>query len=354
MKDLITIVVPVYNTEKYIARCLDSILNQTYKNLEIIVINDGSPDKSLELIKGYQEKDSRIIIIDKKNAGVSAARNDGIAKSSGKYIMFIDSDDWINLKMVEELLFEIKESNSEVAKATYMKDFIYKQEIILIDIKEEKLLLDKSNIKEELYYKMLTGYYFNNMWGQLIKTSVIKDNNIKFNSNYTYGEDALFCQDLYSKVQNMVLINKPYYHYFFNTTSITTTMNMEKIRIRCINAIEIYSRLYDFIIACNINSDYEKQLVANRVLRETALRSREFLLVDNKKEDIIAELNNIWNHPLIKESIKVNGNSPINIIGIENNIYAKLLLKGNIKLFLNFGRTLFKSKRILKKILKKN
>ena len=101
--DKVSIIVPVYNAEKYLIRCVDSIINQTYKNLEIILINDGSIDNSLEIMKKYKVIDNRIIIIDKKNEGVSIARNVGIKSSSGKYICFVDSDDYIENNMIQIL-----------------------------------------------------------------------------------------------------------------------------------------------------------------------------------------------------------------------------------------------------------
>ena len=96
--DKISIIVPIYNCEKYLKRCLESIINQTYNNLEIILLNDGSSDNSLKIIKEYKKKDNRIIVIDKKNTGVSDTRNIGIQKASGKYICFCDSDDVLELK----------------------------------------------------------------------------------------------------------------------------------------------------------------------------------------------------------------------------------------------------------------
>ena len=101
--DKISIIVPVYNAQKYLKKCIDSIINQTYKNIEILLINDGSKDKSLKICKEYEKKDSRIIVIDKQNKGVSNTRNVGIKKSTGDYIVFIDSDDCFELDAIETM-----------------------------------------------------------------------------------------------------------------------------------------------------------------------------------------------------------------------------------------------------------
>ena len=107
---MITVIIPIYNVSKYLKNCLESVINQTYKNLEIICVNDGSTDNSLEILKEYKERDERIIIIDKKNAGVSAARNDGIEKASGEYLFCVDGDDYIDEDFFEKFYNRIYKS----------------------------------------------------------------------------------------------------------------------------------------------------------------------------------------------------------------------------------------------------
>ena len=116
---LISVVVPIYNTSKYLPRCLNSIINQTYKNLEIICINDGSTDSSLSILQNYTQKDSRIKITTQKNAGLSAARNTGITKSTGKYITFIDSDDEISHNMLEKLLVSLQKNDADISVCSF-------------------------------------------------------------------------------------------------------------------------------------------------------------------------------------------------------------------------------------------
>ena len=116
---LISVVVPIYNTSKYLPRCLNSIINQTYKNLEIICINDGSTDNSLSILQNYAQKDSRIKITTQKNAGLSAARNTGIIKSTGKYITFVDSDDEISHNMLEKLLVSLQKNDADISICSF-------------------------------------------------------------------------------------------------------------------------------------------------------------------------------------------------------------------------------------------
>ena len=112
--DIVSIIVPVYNGEKYISRCLDSLINQTYSNLEIVLVNDGSIDKSKEILNEYAKTDNRIKIYDQINQGASVARNIGLEKANGKYIMFVDADDYIDSHMVEEMIKNIKHENTIV------------------------------------------------------------------------------------------------------------------------------------------------------------------------------------------------------------------------------------------------
>lgn len=108
MSDLVSIIVPIYGVEEYLSKCIDSIINQTYKNLEIILVDDGSPDKCPDICDAFEKKDERIKVIHKKNGGLSDARNAGIDTAHGDYIVFVDSDDWIENTMVEHLLFACK------------------------------------------------------------------------------------------------------------------------------------------------------------------------------------------------------------------------------------------------------
>ena len=137
MEEKVSIIIPIYNAEKYIKRCIDTIINQTYKNIEIIIKNDGSTDNSINLINKYKNKDNRIIVINQKNAGVSVARNNGIKKRDGTYVMFVDIDDWIELTMVEEMVKIIKEQEVDIVRCNFFRNYednTQKKVIIMIKI----------------------------------------------------------------------------------------------------------------------------------------------------------------------------------------------------------------------------
>ena len=119
MKEKVSIIIPVYNSERTLERCLDSVINQTYKNIEILIVNDGSKDKSLEIMKEYQKKDNRIMVINQENKGLSGARNAGLDKATGEYVTFIDSDDYIKANLIKDTIEIFNRYNCDVVRNNY-------------------------------------------------------------------------------------------------------------------------------------------------------------------------------------------------------------------------------------------
>ena len=145
MEDLISIIIPVYKVEKYIYKCIDSVLNQTYKNLEIILVDDGSPDKCPEICEEYAKKDNRIKIIHKKNGGLSDARNAGLKVATGKYIGFVDSDDYIEKDMYQVLYNNIIKTNSDISIVNLKE--VKENEIIENNVKDEQNTIEYTKLE---------------------------------------------------------------------------------------------------------------------------------------------------------------------------------------------------------------
>lgn len=199
MNKKVSVIIPIYNTEKYLADCLDSVLNQTYNNLEIILVNDGSTDSSLKICQEYSKKDSRIIVIDKTNAGVSNSRNKGIEKASGGYITFVDSDDRLELNAIEIMVKNLQKENVDVIRTNF-----------LIDGKKNKLdsnLLKKYKKSEfnELIYYVLNAQISAYMWLFLIKKEVIDKNFLRLNENLIMMEDTVFFVKLMTVIDSIYL-----------------------------------------------------------------------------------------------------------------------------------------------------
>ena len=213
--DLISIIVPVYNVEKYIVRCLESILSQTYKNIEVIIVNDGSVDKSGEICERYAKKDNRIKLINKSNGGLSDARNKGIDQANGIYITFVDSDDYISQNYVEILYKLIKENNADISICD--KYEIYKDNM---NVRSETKIIENVYNSKEVITKLLYGYsYYVSAWAKMYKKELF--NNIRFPYGKLY-EDIGTTYLTYLNSTKIAVTNQKLYYYIIRTNSITS------------------------------------------------------------------------------------------------------------------------------------
>lgn len=215
-KDLISIIVPVYNVEKYLEKCIQSVLEQTYKKFEVIFINDGSTDNSLDILKKYQEIDDRVIIINKINAGTGAARNDGLNIAKGEFISFLDSDDWYEQDYLEKLYKNLKINNSDVAMCNLK--IIYENEKKIENL--NTYYFQKINLKKEPK-KILRILEMPVLWNKLYKIELIKKYEIKFPS-LSKGEDVVFLYKFFSNVSTISKTEEILYNYIKRDNSATT------------------------------------------------------------------------------------------------------------------------------------
>lgn len=216
---MISIIVPVYNSEKYIDRCLDSILNQTYKDLEIVLVNDGSNDQSLKILENYALRDTRIKVVNQENKGVAAARNTGLDNATGDYILYVDSDDWIENNMVERMV-ELS-ANADIVFCG--NDNAVSPESVkkIIGITKEIWNKDKI-IYEFLRHKIMSGM----LWNKLIKRSLT--DGCRFNPKTGYGEDAEFLWQVLQNTNSMIVTNEILYHHVPDENSISHLSYSEK------------------------------------------------------------------------------------------------------------------------------
>ena len=213
MTEKITVIVPVYNVEHYLDKCLDSLVNQTYKNLEIIVINDGSTDNSGIICQEYAQKDNRIVYIEKENGGQSEARNMGLDRMTGSYVTFVDSDDWIELDYVEILYKKITEYQADIAVGNYYSfnetEGMYYFHIFG-DSYHEKVY-DNVSIFENLYESQeMKSFALISVWGKLYKADLVK--HLRFDIG-KLGEDGYLNQKIYLLAEKTIYLNKGLYAY---------------------------------------------------------------------------------------------------------------------------------------------
>ena len=236
MKPEISVIVPIYNVEKYLPQCIDSILAQTFINFEVILVDDGSADNCGEICDEYAEKDNRIIVIHKKNAGVSAARNIGIEAARGEYLMFVDSDDFLECEMLEIMYKATLDLNPDCV-ASGLKYYFEKSGKIRINAFEDAFFSMDSEFNK--YYKMLTDNFFlAAIYSKLYKKSIILNNNIRFDERYSILEDGMFVIDYLKRCKKCRCISKPLYFYRqFESFSL-----MKKYNRNAIEALREYER----------------------------------------------------------------------------------------------------------------
>ena len=265
MDDKITVIVPVYNVENYLRKCLDSIIAQTYKNIEIIVVNDGSTDASGQICQEYTQIDNRIVYIEKENGGLSEARNVGLDKMTGSYVTFIDSDDWVELDYVEILYKKIIEYQADISVGNY---YSYNEDEetyyfhIYGDSYYEKVY-DNISIFENLYESQeMKSFALISAWGKLYKAKLF--DYLRFDKG-KLGEDGYFNQKMYLSVNKVVYLNKGLYAYRQRSGSITNTWT-EKWMHALVDAMS--ERI---TLLANMGYPLEKHLAVYRQMLEVSL-----------------------------------------------------------------------------------
>ena len=251
-KILVSVVVPVYNTCKYLERCVNSLLKQTYKNIEILLVNDGSTDSSLELCKSLAEKDARIVICDKENGGLSSARKFGYEKSKGEYICFIDSDDFIKKEYIEKHIDNIQKTQCQMSVCSY----------IYVSDKEESVklkykcnVIKKKDILSQLILPRICSFATDNtnipdfVWMRMYKRSMIIDD-MFISERSVYTEDTFFNFEYLKKCDKISIIEDCLYYYCKNDDSLThkyrsNRLGMELARVELQKYYMSYYNCYD-------------------------------------------------------------------------------------------------------------
>ena len=206
---LVSIIVPMYNSEKYIERCVKSLISQSYKNIEIVLVDDGSKDKTIEILKIYKDKDSRIKLYKKKNRGASSARNYGLEKCTGDYILFVDADDYIDSNMVQDMVTMVDiTANTMVLSGN---DEIYVDKIeyrnLFVGIK------DKRNIPRNIVMREIASGRAGLICCKLIPKSIVDKFNIRFDESIKMSEDQLFFLELVQYIDKFCYVEGCMYHY---------------------------------------------------------------------------------------------------------------------------------------------
>ena len=238
----VSVIVPVYNVEKYLKRCLDSLINQTLSDIDIICINDGSKDSSLQILEQYAQKDSRIVIYNQENSGLSVARNTGLEHASGEYIGFVDSDDWVDLDFYEKLYNSAKNNNADIAVADFIREHPNKKPKRL-KLKEEKIYTTPED-----KFMICKVHREGCVWNKIYRTEFIKSINLKFVPKMYYEDRDFTIRSLYFS-KKLVTTPNTYYRYFVNPKSI---VNKRRNYIQDEHYILVRQQVLQFIKEHNI------------------------------------------------------------------------------------------------------
>ncbi|HFR3618542.1 TPA: glycosyltransferase family 2 protein, partial [Streptococcus suis] len=221
--DKISVIVPVYNVDKYLSSCIESIINQNYKNIEILLIDDGSVDDSAKICKEYAEKDKRVKIFFTNHSGVSNARNHGIKRSTAEYIMFVDSDDVVDSRLVEKLYFNIIKSRSDLSGCLYAT---FSENINNFEVNNPNIDFEAINTVQDMGEKNFMNLYINNIFStpvcKLYKKRYITD---LFQENQWLGEDLLFNLHYLKNIDRVSYLTE---HLYFYRRGILSTVNSFK------------------------------------------------------------------------------------------------------------------------------
>lgn len=239
---LISVVVPIYNAERFLSTCIESILNQTFKNFELLLINDGSKDSSLDICNKYLEKfPDKIKIFNNKNMGCSATRNFGIEKSQGKYLLFIDSDDWIEKDMLEKMYQKILVDNSDVVISGVIRE----------DVVSNTALIQNPAFEKNSYFWLTENNLIPYIWNKLYRKSLILNNNILFPINIRLSEDMVFNIKTLLQAKKITVLPKAFYHYIIHGDN--TVLNIEKRK----DIFLALDSIYEYLLEKKLDNDVE-------------------------------------------------------------------------------------------------
>jgi len=293
METLVSIVVPVYNVEQYLDRCLESIVNQTYKRTEIILVDDGSTDSSSAMCDRWAAADSRVTVIHKQNGGLGMARNTGLDHASGEYIFFLDSDDYVDVTMVEKCVRNARENGAEVV--IFGRHNVYEDGTLTSDkVRTQKCLYRGSDIRTELLPCMFTyelGFGVS-ACGRMHRTDFLKKHGLKFVSEREIiSEDAFYSLALFSKTSIVSIIPECFYYYFRRNTSLSRRYQIGRQRQNDVFLIKSMERVDELalpeVVKTHIQARYHGMTLGTlmQIMRSGLSRSE-------KKREIYEILHN--------------------------------------------------------------
>lgn len=303
---LISIIVPIYKVEKYLKKCIESILKQTYKNIEIILVDDGSPDNCGKICDDYKQMDKRIKVIHKNNGGLSEARNYGIREARGDYLLFVDSDDFIAENICEILINNINKYSADMVICNFYYVFENKKAIKNeMSSKKDVQVLEKENIIREYFLNYSVD--LNVAWNKLYKKDIFKGMNAILFPVGKLHEDTYIMYKIYYNLNRLVRINKPLYYYRQRNDSIISSFSIKNVKdiIGYIKDYYIFSKNVDEDLKQMIQIECIKQYIGciRRSMKANIFNDVKYLIYD-MRNIIINNTKKIFNNKYASFKIK--------------------------------------------------
>ena len=305
----VSIIVPVYNVEIYLENCINSLIRQSYENIEIILINDGSTDKSLDICNSYKSKDNRIFVLSQPNSGVSYARNLGLKSATGEYILFVDSDDFVNENFVQKMVESME--NVDMTICAYLEN--YKNDNIEHRIIENETVIDNVSAINKMFNRTYYGGY---IWNKIFRKSIIEKNKIEFDSNIHMCEDLLFVSKYMCKCKLIKVIPDLLYNYRMRESSAVWNKKNKKYESLFIS----YNELYILHEQNNIKLDYLKYEILNSIYSNN-------IKIKSIKKYLKYDISKSYKYVILSKSISRNKKINLFIKKNFNIIYRKYMNK---------------------------
>lgn len=327
---MISVIIPVYNSEKYLHKCIDSVLKQSYQDFELILVNDGSKDSSGDICDEYAQREERVSVFHQENSGVSVARNLGIDKAKGKLLCFVDSDDWIDDTYLNDF-FGFKPKDADMYVQGYINDYEESDKSNRVGFNVSQLY-SQEDLAVIFIYAEINNINNSPCW-KLFKSDIIRDSNLYYDESISYGEDHLFVLNYLKYVKSIFISSKSGYHYVHQKSdSLTTSYTIdEKLYYY---GLEVYKARRNALTSLKINDKVfvgyiEKQFAIYILLSVASMYHSQSLI--NKKvriEKIVTYTNYLKSLSLNKNFFRANYfYSAIQMILTSNIIYKDLLLR---------------------------
>ena len=352
--ELISIIVLVHNTEKYVRKCLNSILKQTYEDIEVIVINDGSTNKSSKIVEKIAKTEKRIKCIDRENKGRYLSRLEGYKNAKGKYIIYIDSDDWVNKDMIELMYKNLKESKADVVRCQYKK---YENDSIIVpkSILNRNVFMNIETLEPQFFDLLYKTNYCNTMCKQLMKRSVMKNIN-KIEENLNYCEDLACNIEIYKKMKSILFMPDELYVYNINHSYHNKKNTKEVIENKIDDTIYVYYNLYlstkEFEMK---DAKTYRKLAAIRMIEKLNILISELVRIKVIKKEVIDIAEKILSNEKVSEILKLLEKENIESLCLDLKQISKKMIKccelltsHKLNQLYNYDRLFFNPFKIIK------